>query len=720
MKKTKSTILIIFYLIFIPISLYAETLKIPLNKIAPVKSVDLKCISSGFSAGIPLPQRWKIEKATLTFDYVNSAALLPNKSFLAIKINGNTIAQVSLNPLTPEGTVKLSLPINMLEAGYNNLSFDVTQHYTIECEQACAPDLWTTLKLGEASLEIEYSLRPVPLKLSTIPEYIFDPKIFPYGQINIVLQDESPEMVTLASIAASGIARRFDYRKVLFTVSKDIQQGYDNILIGNKDFINKFLNGKGININKSITGPLLKIMHLPTIVDDKIVTDPNHALIVISGLNTDHTKLATETFAIMSTPFPDTEELLAFEFTMPDIPAYGGKLILAPDKKYTLKTLNLQTHTFRSIEPSPREITFRLPSDFLIKPNLFAELILSFSYGAALRSDSVFNISLNDKSLRGVHLDDVHGALIDRYKIEIPTYLFKSGTNVFKFEAALTPLIYGKCENIQTKNLFLTLYDVSTFYIPKMPHFTEMPKLEMFIFNGFPITRWPDGHEAMFYLTRKDNSTISAALNIIGMITQNNGYPLLDIKFTYDNPKNYNGEIIIIGDIGSIPEDIKKITPLTLTKQTTVPYPVIRSWTDEFSLIFSKQISGLGAGRGALMEFQSPSVNGRSMILVTATSSDEVLALSEILMESSVQANIAGDLNLIYLIPIKDDYRVISFNIGKKYYSGKMGILARLDYYLYTYPWIYYIAIGFVIVFLCFGSFYLLVIHRKKRLKKTE
>lgn len=714
MKKPLLLKLIIFCLIFIPISVHAEFIRIPLYKLAPAKSVNLVCVSSGDTIGIPIPKRWKVEKAVLTFNYVNSAALLPNKSWMMVKLNEYTVSQVNLNPLTPEGSVRLSLPVNLLESGiYNDLIFTVTQHYATECEQYCSPDLWTTLKLDQAYLEIEYSLRPVPLKLSSISDFLFDPKIFPHGQVNIVAQDFSPEMVTLSSIAASGIARRFDYRKVLFSFSKDIQAGYDNILIGNKDFVNKFLQERGAAID--IKTPTLKILQLPT---GSAGGDPNHALIVISGTTSDQTRLAAETFAVMSSPYPDTQELSAFEFSIPDIPLYGGRLIITPDKIYTLKTLNVPTRTFNSMETNPSDIVFRLPADFLIKPNLFAELVLSFSYGAALRADSVLNVSLNNKTLRGIHLDNPNGGLIEKYKIEIPTYMFKFGTNVLSFKTALTPLIYGKCENIQAGNLFLTLYDVSTFYIPKMPHFTEMPRLELFVFNGFPVTRWPDGHGAEIYIAKKDSSLISAALNIVGMMTQNNGYPLLDLQYTYDKPKKFNGEIILIGDTDSIPEDIKKITPMTLTKETTVPYPVTRSWSDETaSLIFSKQISGLSAGRGAVMEFQSPYVGGSSIIMLAATSAKEVLDLSEILMEPSVQANIKGDLNLINLIPEKDDYKVVSFNIGKKYFAGKAGFLSRIDAYLYSYPWAFYAAVAIGLVLLCSGIFYLLVIHKKKRLK---
>lgn len=717
-KKTIVIGLFFYLFIFFSSDVSAEVFKIPLDKLAPVRSVDLKCITAEYGIKIPVPERWKIEKAILSFSYVNSTGLLAGKSRMVIKINDYPVTQINLNPLAPEGSVKLSLPVLLLEPGYNNLSFNVSQHYTLECEQPCAPDLWTTLKLDQAWLEIEYSLKPVPLKLSSIPEFLFDPRISPYGQVNMIIENTSPEMVRLTSIAASGIARRFDYRKVLFTVSDEIRAGCDNILVGNRDFVKKFLQLRGAEAPK-IEGPLLKLMHLPQkrVAGSITASDPHHALIIISGINSDHTKLAAETLAIMSSPFPGTAEMIAMEFTLPDIPFYGGRLIISPDKKYTFKALNFPSYTFKGINPSPGEIVFRLPADFMIKPNLFADISLSFSYGAALRSDSALNVLLNGKHLRGIHIDNPKGGLIEGYKISVPTYHFKPGTNILKFEPVLTPLIHGKCEYIRAENLFLTLLETSTFYLPPMPHFADLPKLELFLLNGFPITRWPDGHESMIYLANPDVNTINAALNLIGIITQNNGYPLFEVQFTYDNPKNFNGELIIIGDIGSIPENLKKITPLTLTKQTTVPYPVVRSWDDEKSMAYSKQISGIGSGRGAIMEFHSPYADGRSVVLFTATSTKDILSLSEVLMEPSVQAKIEGDLALVDLDTETEDYKVISFNIGKRYFSGKSGKVSKLDLYLYTYPWLYYISVAGVIIFLSLAFFYLLVRYRKKRLK---
>lgn len=703
-----------YYILLLLLSLggeaYAESLRIPLYKLAPAKTVDLKCSSASHNLVLPIPERWKIERAILSFNYVNSTGLLANKSRITIKVNDYPIAQVNLNPSAPEGSVRLSVPPFLLEPGYNKLSFHVSQHYTLECEQPCAPDLWTTLKLDQGFFDVDYTLKPIPLQLPALNGLLFDPKITPHGAVNIVLQETSPELLTIAAILASGVARRFDYRHVSFTVSDTVKPGSDNLLLGSRDFVQGFLRSKGIN-PPEIRGPYLKILHLPS---GEGRADPTHALIVVSGLTADHLKLAAETFAIMSTSLPNADEMLVTGFTLPDITMYSGRLVITPDKQYTFKNLDVRTHTFKGFNPSALEIAFRLPVDFLVKPNIYANLSLYFAYGAALRFDSALNISLNGQLIRAIHLDNIKGDTIEGYKIKIPTYMFKPGDNILRFEPVLTPSSGKACELVQDANLFITIFENSTLSFPPMPHLTDLPRIELLMLSGFPFTRWPDGHESMIYLTNNNLPTINSALNLIGMMTQKNGYPLIEVKVTYTDPKRFDGELIVVGDVNTIPETYKKAAPLALTKETTVPHPVIRSWNDEVTLAYSQQISEFKPGKGVLMEFLSPFTEGRTVLLVTAATSEDLQALSRALLEPAVQAKSEGGLVLVDLSP--PDYSVSSLQVGKRYFSGKTGKVSLIDRYLFFYPWLYYVALATVIIGLGLVLFYILKRYRARRL----
>ena len=297
---------------------------------------------------------------------------------------------------------------------------------------------------------------------------------------------------------------------------------------------------------------------------------------------------------------------------------YSGRETIATDQVYELATLNFPTQSFVGINPGGRSITFRLPPDFHIRPNQYAKLSLNFSYGAGLKNDSSFSVSVNGRGVRAVLLDSPSGNFIDGYKLEIPTYVFKPGTNTIEFAGNLHAA--GQvCDLIQPDGMFLTLYGNSTISFPPMPHFVEMPRLELFMHSGFPLTRWPDGHEAQIWLTEKDDRVLAAALNVVGVATQRNGFPLFEMEFTHERPAS-EGEVLVVGRMASLGAELLKAAPLKVVDgETQVPYPVVRGWNAEVTApATSRQKGALGPKRGVLMQFQSPWHSGRTVTLLTA------------------------------------------------------------------------------------------------------
>jgi len=210
----------------------AATLRIPLKKIAPVQDHQLRGSMDNYNFTIPIPERWKVINATLHFSYVNSSALIPRNSRLVFTVSERPLAQVRLNPDTPEGEVTVPIPADLLKTGYNPCSFWVAQHYTDEqCEDPFAPELWTWLKLGEAYFIFELEPVPVPRRVSAITDFLFDPRNIFDTRVNLVLPELTPAYLKAASLVASGIALRYEYRMPDITVSQGLQPGMDNVLI---------------------------------------------------------------------------------------------------------------------------------------------------------------------------------------------------------------------------------------------------------------------------------------------------------------------------------------------------------------------------------------------------------------------------------------------------------------------------------------------------------
>lgn len=693
----------------------ADTMRLPFEQLTSLKSIELRCISDQREIQIPVPERWQVKRAVVHLRYTVSANLVPESSTLTVRMRGQPLAQARLNPLAPEVKLGVQIPITLLEPGYNPVVFSVAQHASKnQCESPCAPDLWTNVSLRESYVEMEYELKPLPKELSALSTHVFDPRLLPAGEVHIVTPDSSAGSAALAGIVASGVARRFDYRRVSFTVSRVLRPGVDNVVVGKRSFAQQVPGTTAADLANPIRGGYLKL--LPMVAADGSA-DPAHALLVISGEDEPATKLAAITFSNISFRFPGSDELKAFDFSLPTVAQYSGRETIATDTTYTLRTLNFPTQSWVGLNPGERSITFRLPPDFHIRPNQHAKLMMNFSYGVGLKNDSSFNVSVNGRGVRAVRLDSPTGTFIENYELSIPTYVFQPGSNTISFAAHLNS--GGQvCDLLQPDGLFFTLYDNSSISFPPMPHFVELPKLELFMHSGFPITRWPDGHEAFVWLADKDDRTLAAALNVVGLATQRNGFPLFGLTFTHERPKE-SGELLVVGASPAIDREIRTAAPLKLLEDgVTVPYPVVRGWNTETSAAVSRQQSALGSGRGLLMQFQSPFTPGRSVLMLTATRPEDLLLTSQLLLTGEVQAQSKGDLVLIEPGPVEP--KVTAMDAGARYATGKKGTYSSVESFLYTRPAVYYSAIAIVLLSLTAALFYVLKRWRAKRRGATQ
>jgi hypothetical protein len=683
---------------------------VKLEKLTPHTILQLKCITDEKSIAVPIPDRWNVTKITLNLHYISSISMIGDQSQLAIRINDTPIAQVKLNPLTPDALLTVNVPVQYLKPGYNKLSFAVAQHFFMAgCESPCAPDLWTNINIPNSSLQVEYELNPVPLKLSTIANFLFDPKTYPEARINLIVEDRSAESLTTAAIVASGVARRYDYRKVTFEVSHQIKADMDNIVIGRTTFMQQFLGPLQLSLG-AVKGGYLKIFPLPT----SSGFDNTHALIAVVGENFDHMKMAALTFSSISFAYPGTQELNAFEFRMPNVEAYGGRDVLLANKTYDLKTLDFPTTTFQGMNPNVKDIGFRLPADMMIRHNHTAKLTLNFSYGAGMRESSSLNVLVNGIAARAIGLNKKSGDYLQNYVVELPLYLFKPGGNVISFAPELHPEL-KECDLALVNNLFVSIFDNSTLALPDMPHFVELPKLELFMLNGFPFTRWPDGYDSLIYLTDPaSNEAVTVAMNLVGLMAQKNGFPLPNIRVGSHSLEKWKGDAIIIGSNKNMPAILRENSPFHSGRTSLIPYPVIRAWQNETTTISqSVQMSEPGEGRGLLMQFESPFEVGRTIMTISADYPEDLLLMGEALLDPEVQGQIYGSLTLVEMTQPK--FKVTSMMTGETYVTGKQGDMSWIDSFLYTYPYAYYALLGLLVLGLAFVIYVLLKRYRTTR-----
>jgi hypothetical protein len=690
----------------------AAELSLPLDKLAATGSMHLTCDSAEQAIDLPIPDRWRVNRVTATIHYTASMALDDEASQIVFLANGAPFALTRLLSSAPDVRVTLNVPVEYLNQGYNRLAFRVIQVTRTEgCESPCSPDKFTTINLADSSIDIEYENKPVPLALSGVAGFLFDPKTIPEARINLIPEDQTAESLTVTGIVASGVARRFDYRKVIFSVSREPVHGVDNIVIGKTPFVKSLLAQVGMTLGETATvAGHLKVFSLPQAGGDP---DPTHALITVTGNGQDELIRAARTLANLSIGFPGSRELDAHKFEVKGIPLYGGREVLEANRIYDFKTLNFPTTTFRGINPAATKIAFRLPADFLIKQNLAARLKLNFSYGAGARGDSALNIVVNDHAVRAIRLGDPEGGFYEDYEVDIPTFLFQPGRNVIDFGIELHPA-QEACP-LLPGNLFVTMFETSTLTFPDMPHFVEMPKLELFMLNGFPFTRWPDGNESLVLLPEPTPEVIAAAMNLIGMVTQKNGFPLLSLRIGTKPPESSPGDILVVGRPATLPAGMGTRAPFVIGARTVVPYPIIRDWEGSYTFAHSTQTAGLGPHQGLLMEFESPYQAGRSVMLVGADDPADLLKLSRVLMEPEIQGQVRGGTVIIDMGPQYHRPHVTAIRAERPYTTGKGEDISALESFLYTHPMVYYALLVILVAALAWALYAVLMRHRMGR-----
>ncbi|MEW6602404.1 MAG: cellulose biosynthesis cyclic di-GMP-binding regulatory protein BcsB, partial [Nitrospirota bacterium] len=619
-------------------------------------------------------------------------------------------AQVTLQPRSPEGTIDMNVPVRLLLNKYNDLELHVTQNYTNDCSDPTAPELWTNVELNDSYIELDYALKPVPLRLSSVADMLFDPKMFGPNIVNVTMENRSPELMRIAAIAVSGVALRFEYRPVRFTVSGGLISGVDNIVIGHAKFLTDIMGDS----RTTLPDAPLSVLHMPG--------DREHALIYIGGDSYEVILKNAKAFSSLSYPLPDSASVLVKEVTIPQISQYHGDNIVAENTSYTFKDLGIMTRTFHGIQPGSTALTFRLPADALVRENENTVLSLHLVYSAGIRSDSSLNMVLNGEFAGSVPLNDEKGSRYQGYTIQIPGSLLKAGYNTLTFNPVLAPLKSGECIYLQTDNLVITLYDDSELKIPPVQHWIEMPSLAAFITDGFPFTKWPDWRDTTILLADRAAETAASALNLTAMISQKRGVQPFEIDFSYDLQARDDNDLIVMGPLHVLPGEILQGSPL----ESNLMYP----WAGRLENTGSNEATAkkvstdrsigvgtevvIGEDKLLISEFESPFRAEKSVMLVTAKGPGSLLRGMFALWEPAVQSAFSHDLLLVDLGAA--DPRVFSQEAGEKYYLGSVRGVNKFNYFLHKYFRGSVAVLIVCIILLAWIVYALLRRHKQKRL----
>ena len=725
----------------------AARMTVPLSQLSPASTADLRGAKASFGLKIPVPERWSISSSTLEASVVSSVALLPERSLMTVRLNGHPLKQVRLGTASGRHRFSVELPPALLEPGYNDLEFVAMQRSTQACQDRGDPELWSTLELNRSAVSLNYELRPVPAALSSLPTMVFDPKIMGQGRVHIVLEDFSPQSLKEASLAAAGAALRYDYRPVHFSVSTNLVKGVDTIAIGSQEFLQGTLLQSLVPIEGS-----LSVMHLPkvrTAVDNgterrEVVFDQTHVLIAIQGQGHEDRIRAARALSVMNRPWPGGSSLDVDGVSLPAISWSSGRKTVKPGMVTTARELGLKTTTFQGMEPEPAEMSFRLPSQVAVHESRFFTLSLDLVYGAQMRQDSALNVVVNEEFAAAIPLADQQGARYEDYKLQLPVALLKPGRNSISFEPVLTPLITGECTLIQEGNLRMTLEGDSTLELPEMSRWVVMPDLGLLFQDGFPLTASPDWTETAVVLPEATPESVSAALDLIGLISQKNGISPDGITFAPDLQQAGDRHVLALGRKGRLPGELLQAAQLETTLSYPFPLQAAEAswketswWRNGLLKLFGRQPvrepdvmqdppessqvqakPSLSPESVLVSEFASPTEDDRTVVLITGQSVADVQRGVRALLDPGVSSKVNHDTALIDFH--QDRARVFTHQTQDAYSYGRQSPVPLFQDLILDSLWMFVLVSVLVIVILALILTLLLRRRRSRRLSHGE
>lgn len=536
--------------------------------------------SNAYRLNIPVSDRVAPEGLKLDLAFENSNRLNTERSQLVVFVNDYPVGQVALDDQRTRRQASISVAGEYLVNGYNSLTFKVAQHYTdTQCEDWSAPELWTRIDSVRSRLTLNYRKKPVDTSLAALDELIND-RLDEYSVSFLrPTREVSDDYLYWGAVVAQGVKLRLDY--VPMTLEENYVQPYlwpeeqaegkrfnisptllqhDAVLIGTRAELRELVSTE---ILATVEGAYLGLF-----AQDR---NPQNFILVISGVNAEQVGLAAKAFSLLRTPFPDAAFTL---IRQQDLPAGDGVVpvqTVLPERAYAFSGFGFNSRVLDS-EHNSVKLRFSLPADIYSTEEALVTLHLNLAYGAAMRHDSVVNLSLNGLFHHAIWLKESEGAHYRDYRIAIPLRDFKAGLNTLTFEAVLTPSEYGECAFIQRKHLKVTLYDDSIIELPAAGRAATLPDLSLLGTTGYPFVAGGSAGQTAVRLLDSSSDTIRSGWHLTANLAALAHTPLLDLRISKDNDPADRKFRIYLGS-GVPPEDILNNAPVQLGRLSRFPYP---------------------------------------------------------------------------------------------------------------------------------------------------
>jgi hypothetical protein len=725
---------------------------IPLGRLAGGGRLplELRGADARKAVSLPIPQRMRIEAARLEMVYTSSISLLA-RSQLAVTLDDRVIAQLPLKAHQPDNAARITLPHDGLRPGFHDLGFRAAHHYTDECEDPAAPELYTQVDTDLSFLHLKAERRPIVPSLARLTD-IFDRRLWlehypltlmaPRG---LLQQDKA--LLQAAAQVGQAVAARFEYVPVSIHIheldaaaeamaGRDGRAfpgvrlpagGWDAVLLGTRQQLAGMVSPAILtNVREGYLG---------VFPSDE---DPTRAIVLVSGLTPEQVLQAATVLNLPKVALPDQQHVSISRLRMDN-----GYMRVQPTETQSgwasFSDLGFRHATLHGMYPRPVELQFWAHSELLpAKPHV--EIELNYAYGAGFDKKSALNVLLNGAFVQALPLQDKRGEQIRGARIRLPTTALRAGYNRIQFVPSLIGEdVGGKCTPIFTDHLYVTIWADSRIELPRPAEVMLFPDLQLMSATGLPYTRNADGEGVGLLLGDPHPATVGSALTLLAKLRQVHEAPLTALRFLSQrdlaDTRDLQG-LIVVGGIAALPRDVLRemqaftpgqrwqIVPVGVKTQSDLAGG-IAAWLQQPWRSLLSQITRMmpatagfdlaqGLDSGAAVVQYASSSQGLPVTVITAADHQALWEGAARLVTHEAWTGLAG----AGVLWGRDGERIAQVDPITRRFIGEVPFGKGLSYHLSLRPWLAIVLVSGLILLLATLSWWLLR-RRARRLRSA-
>jgi hypothetical protein len=482
---------------------------------------------------LPIAQLVQVASANLTLALVPSAGLNTD-SWITVRINGLTVGQINLATARLEGrAISMAIPVTALKPGYNTVQLLAAQHSLTRCAPALSPDLFTQVDTQNSFFTLSTTPINPDLTLDQLGE-LFDPAS-DEKQAHVSVYVSHPNeagLATTLAYAAQGVARRFNYLPVNFSLrpldkAGDLPEAQAGeplptaaVLIGNYTELTPYLVGLNLSDTQN-----------PRLIVRRFDAAPaRYVVILVANTVAAQQQLALR-LALTELPLPDTRIMTLDALTLSGLPENPPP---RQNNGFQFRDLGVKSTTLSGIDaPS---LDFQVWNAGWKQK---AQVRLHLSYAAGMSAQSALNVWINGVLQGAIPLNLPQGGEYADFAVTLPTTMLTAGWNKIRLQPVLIPISNGgECKPFFPGNLSVSVFDDSKFIW--MGNGSEEYPRDLAIFSGFNGLKWASGwlEGLNIQLSATNNDLLSAAMTLTGKLSQTAHLPLIKLNVGTVLPKN--------------------------------------------------------------------------------------------------------------------------------------------------------------------------------------